>query len=391
MTSDLVPKNRSIRLEHYLALGAAFLTTGEMADAAIVHTDFDPDEVAQNSNVEVDLDGDGVWDLRIEQAGYSASGPSYIFYNHIARLRGNTASGPAYGWVNNGAFNLAAAVYTGATIGPGMPITTSTWATVGANRLFSSSFFSSGSIRGDWPGVSDKFLGVQFAGPGGIHYGWIRISVTFRCDQVFVHDYAYEDTPGVPIVAGDTGPAACSSATPPQNPSSFNDATKAVLSWDVVSGSVACQIQGNRLVPAGPSPSVVTMGSEPTSFDVPYAAAGAGTTWSWQVRCACSTAPLDATAFSTTDTFNVPILREGEAQVTELYPNPTTDHAQLSVTEPVQRDTEVRIMDVVGREVDLLMLPTDARRLELDLSALEPGMYFIRVGELDAVPIEVTR
>ena len=59
------------------------------------------------------------------------------------------------------------------------------------------------------------------------------------------------------------------------------------------------------------------------TFDVPYAAAGAGTTWQWQVRCACSISPIDATPFSAPDTFSTPLLRTGSTDFASVYPNPT--------------------------------------------------------------------
>ena len=101
-------------------------------------------------------------------------------------------------------------------------------------------------------------------------------------------------------------PASCSTAIPPQNLTATNLGAVIKLSWDPVPLSVACQIQGNRITPPGPSPGVRIVGSEVSSRNISTVIAGAGTVWNWKVRCACNLSPLQLTGYSTTGTFSVP-------------------------------------------------------------------------------------
>lgn len=383
-----LPTPHSKRLKHYTALTTAFLATAGAAQAGIVYTDLDPDQIASNSDVFVDLNDDGVWDFRINQNGTSFSSFAFKF----AGLYGNSSYGSGYGFVPTTFSSLfAEALSAGASIGPASPITTNTFATMGWYSYFTGYSTSSGN----WAGQQDKYLGVSFELPDGTHYGWIRASVDADYGTVTIKDFAYEDVAGVGIAAGDTGGAVtCSTANAPQNPMSVNTASKVLLSWDVVSQSVACQVKGNRIVPPGPSPNRNLVGPEITGLNAPYTVLGGGTTWTWQVRCACSISPVSATPFSVLDTFSVPLPPPRMADLqfeAGLYPNPASDRARLDLDQAVERDTEVRITDLLGRTVDFVMLPADTRNIDLDVSALEPGMYFVRVGEMEAISLEVTR
>jgi hypothetical protein len=66
-------------------------------------------------------------------------------------------------------------------------------------------------IKGMVPNGRDTYLGLQLPVNGQTSYGWVLLNASFSGNannavgQVQVLDYAYESTPGVPIVAGDTG------------------------------------------------------------------------------------------------------------------------------------------------------------------------------------------
>ena len=105
----------------------------------------------------------------------------------------------------------------------------------------------------------------------------------------------------------------CSTTSAPTNLVTTPLSNRFQLSWDPIPFSVACQVKGSRISPPGPNPTVNIVGAEPTSTLVPYAVAGAGTTWNWQVRCACSISPISATPFSTFGNFTVPTLRTAAA------------------------------------------------------------------------------
>jgi len=57
---------------------------------------------------------------------------------------------------------------------------------------------------GNFTNTTDKYVGVSFMISGAIHYGWIRVDVADNAASVTVKDFAYEQTPGVALEAGQT-------------------------------------------------------------------------------------------------------------------------------------------------------------------------------------------
>ncbi|MFD2890966.1 T9SS type A sorting domain-containing protein [Flavobacterium chuncheonense] len=55
----------------------------------------------------------------------------------------------------------------------------------------------------DWKDKGDKYLGVRFIINGQIHYGWARLNVSTH-SQWTIKDYAYQATPNIGILAGQT-------------------------------------------------------------------------------------------------------------------------------------------------------------------------------------------
>ena len=76
---------------------------------------------------------------------------------------------------------------------------------------------SSGLYEGPWLNASHRYLGLTLVIDGQTHFGWARLSVgpfyNFSCIAT-LEGYAYETIPGMPIRAGETGPAADASAEP---------------------------------------------------------------------------------------------------------------------------------------------------------------------------------
>lgn len=184
----------------------------------------------------------------------------------------------------------------------------------------------------------------------------------------------------------------CTTANAPTNPAHTDGPSSALLTWDPVDESVACQVRGTRLTPPGPSPTVNIIGAEVGSVTVPYIAAGLGTTWEWSVRCACTISPIDATGFSVTDTFSVPILRQinpnGQASI---YPNPAIVRTVLELPQAAIVDLQVSLFDLMGRSVLYTVVPAGVTAFELNLTDLPAGHYFIEVDGQRALPLEVNR
>jgi len=64
-------------------------------------------------------------------------------------------------------------------------------------------------LRGKWPNVKNRYLGLKFQMNGETHFGWARFSVTVNRQSKrlvgVLTGYAYESTANTPILAGATG------------------------------------------------------------------------------------------------------------------------------------------------------------------------------------------
>ena len=171
---------------------------------------------------------------------------------------------------------------------------------------------------------------------------------------------------------------ACSTDQPPVNLAHLDNTPpgKVTLSWDPIPQSVACQVNGMRISPPGLSGQLNIFGPEPSSTIIPYTATGAGTVWAWGVRCACDIAPVDATVFSSLDTFSTPLLREQAGQnPATVQPNPATDLVHITASASI---TSLGLWDLSGRML-IEIQGQGGSSIDLDLSHMEPGTYVVRI------------
>lgn len=181
----------------YTGMAAAFLAVNH-ADAQVIYTDVDPDEVIMNGTYSIDFDNDGTPDLMFEHLStvFTTSSGTTITLNAAAAggdLITSSTSGYLYPTV----------LPAGAPIAPSNPnwqLTTS--ATLGT---FASSSNGSITAYGPWPGQTG-YLGCRFtAGGGGVHYAWVHVSVDPSVTNITILGYAFEGTPNAAILAGDQG------------------------------------------------------------------------------------------------------------------------------------------------------------------------------------------
>jgi hypothetical protein len=214
------------KLLAYSAAAGALLAVGSNAEAQVKYTDVDPDEVltlpeelGTRDSLSVDLNGDGIIDVKImagngdKWGSTSGTNPS-----NWMSIRAKPSPG---GEVNVNVSYLSSwqATYyfanrfdADAVIGPDL----------GEGNIWSASTAYSFNLgwlgtyangtgpynTGPWiDGETDKYLGIRFTMDEGVsyHYGWIRLDVPSDQSQVTIKDYAYEQTAGVAITAGDMG------------------------------------------------------------------------------------------------------------------------------------------------------------------------------------------
>mgnify|MGYP000110479210 CR=1 FL=1 len=174
-----------------------------------------------------------------------------------------------------------------------------------------------------------------------------------------------------------------SSLAAPTSQSHIVQTNRVRLEWVPTPGTIACQVAGQRL-PTGPSPSVNVTGSPINTTNVPFALAGAGTTWTWRVRCACTTSPLVLTPFTAFgDTFSIPVAREGEfvSIETTVFPNPASDVAIVSFNAQNAGMATFNVVDMTGKlvaskQADVI---SGANAVDFNVADLTAGVYMIEI------------
>ncbi|MBL8001600.1 MAG: T9SS type A sorting domain-containing protein [Flavobacteriales bacterium] len=259
----------------YSGMAAAFLAVEQNADAQVLYTDVDPDEVLLSSSYAIDFDNDGTVDINFTHVISVSTSSSYTL-----EIRGALVAGDVIGAVSS-SYVYPNALAAGAAIAPGNPEWNQTPYGFMALRFATS---SSTGVYGAWPGQT-AYLGCRFvSGMGDTHYAWVQLAVDPLVGDMTIMGYAFEATPNTAIVAGDQG---------------------------------------------------------------------------------TTTSVLDL---------------EGSARM-QVFPNPVRDIAVLRLGDDIEGNVSVQVLDAIGRVMQRAELNTmsGSRSIELDLSTLPNGTYFVSV------------
>jgi hypothetical protein len=251
-STQRLPATLESRLAAYLAAagGAATMVTS-VADAAVVANTM-PQAVGINQEVNIDFNTDGQIDFQIDHDRFDLNGTN-LDYLQIDKNDVNGAANPlpidplvsfpVGSTAANDTFQTAyvidgptgsypAALTEGSDIGPSQTFDfqegdnfTGSGQTIRANRLIDE---DQGQIDREIGGLAPEqvyqpLTDPSFVGLGGevrylglkmdlnntdqLNYGWIGIRIDNEADATAtVVGYGYESTPGVAILAGDTGP-----------------------------------------------------------------------------------------------------------------------------------------------------------------------------------------
>lgn len=205
------------KLDHYaLAAGAAAACALVCAPAAaeVIFTRANVVLGPNNLHIyQLDLNNDGLTDFVIESrltATTSGGDQKLLITDPIPTLKGVEVNG-AVG--DAGEAGNAAALYSGALIGQGRHF----WGfLLGSVRVAPG---GSSFTRGDWINVTNRYLGLKFEINREIHYGWARLTVVEKEQnlQATLTGYAYETVANRPIITGPTETASdAQSSTSPQ-------------------------------------------------------------------------------------------------------------------------------------------------------------------------------
>jgi len=185
------------------AAGVSALALAQPAEAKIVYT---PAHIVlreqSNTQYYLDLNHDGVKDFTFAHA---------YFYSVTTGFFGSWVSMTSYKENGNGVMGLnrnASALRAGVKVGPSGHFSRyglmAGAGGIARNRTQTpdTSFFGAWANSGK--GLSNRYLGLQFAIKGKVHYGWARAKVSAFHFTATLTGYAYETIPNKPIITGKT-------------------------------------------------------------------------------------------------------------------------------------------------------------------------------------------
>lgn len=155
------------------------------------------------------------------------------------------------------------------------------------------------------------------------------------------------------------------------------------LAWTPVANTVAYEVRGTRISPAGPSGVLRKVVANPSGATVPAGQLTPGATYEWDVRVACSTSPVIATPRSATDNFTAATARLADVATLAVFPNPATETAVVTFNAQVDGDVIFRIVDLSGKTVasQRMVAAAGANNAQFDVTGLAAGAYTIEVAQ----------
>jgi hypothetical protein len=227
-----IKETLAVRLSGYAAATGALLALSPAVKGQVVYSGAQNLELnLPEESLAIDLDGDMIDDFNFLVFGYTyfvSSGPFY--YNMELRYAGIlNPKTDSYNnsWITKMSNVRTVSTYYGATsqyqapvvdgLGAGEPVDSlrDSWANLqsmswsaalgGTYNVTYYGFYglySSGWAAGDFRG-EEKYIGVRFYTGPEQHYGWIRVSLGDEIEPLTIIDWAYEQVPGKPILAGD--------------------------------------------------------------------------------------------------------------------------------------------------------------------------------------------
>lgn len=192
-------KNLSSRLAGYALTGSALMAMGSMANAQVIHSGPKNLPVTDPlTPVSIDIDGDLVDDFTLGLAQLSTLWNSYASTNS-AWVINNGSSVYQGSWITKSAGEIVHALSSGDIIAA-----STSWGNDGTaywNIGYYGPMFT--GINCEFQGQGDMFMGVRFYIGANQHYGWVRLNVPADVTSMTIVDWAYQETPGAGLIAGD--------------------------------------------------------------------------------------------------------------------------------------------------------------------------------------------
>lgn len=190
---------------------SAFIVTAMLfsasSNAQIVYTDVNPDTVFTctlslgnpcSTMYQLDLNNDGIVDFQLVKFYGTAPRQNSDSYVSVTPLGSNKFTSST---TNFGTFNLVCA----SALANGDSIQNNNW--YGARLMLEQNLVNGLSFAftcHHWNAVTDKYLGLKLIVGSNTYYGWVRLDVAQNGTSFTVKDYAYNNIPNQPILAGET-------------------------------------------------------------------------------------------------------------------------------------------------------------------------------------------
>lgn len=193
------------KLKSYSLLAGSIVASSFAAQAQIIYTNVNPDvelggsvpsSYPEVSTHNIDMNNDGEVDFKITVNIKAPLGNDFSFNEKM-----DAASNPS-NLIHSYTIEYAAFAFKD-DLGDSIPFGPSFYGFNNVNFAFQ----TAGAISYVWNNQVDKFVGVRFKDGVDNYYGWVRLDVNTNgsVPNIVIKDFAYEQTAGDKIAAGDTG------------------------------------------------------------------------------------------------------------------------------------------------------------------------------------------
>jgi hypothetical protein len=180
------------------AAGIGLLTLAQPAEAKVVFTPSNIPIPENGSQVQIDLNHDGVPDFGFTASFYFGAAIAQLgLYRKSLAVLPAQASNEVGAMTSSKGMECAAKLRGYVKIGPGRDFKPNQLLMFQVAGDYTNQF----SAHCPWLDKLGGFVGLKFVVNGEIHYGWARISLV---GGTFVRGYAYETVPNQPILTGAT-------------------------------------------------------------------------------------------------------------------------------------------------------------------------------------------
>lgn len=195
------PTNLKTQITRYSSLATAIIGVAN-ANSQAKYVDVNPDfSGGAPDYFALDINDDGVNDFEIWQSFCTCPYGNYQVLNIAPYYANNSILGNApglnfaYPWALSNGFVISEGNSSGSVSG-------AHWFNWGHPSNGGYQSLNYGGNFGWWKNVTDRYLGLRFDISGSTHYGWARLDVNGDGTSWTVKDFAFNETPDAPIIAG---------------------------------------------------------------------------------------------------------------------------------------------------------------------------------------------